>query len=293
MTVEKLTNSKIPQFKEYFGKYSHEQDESNPPLDDFLINDNEPAYLLTKGNEIIGAASLMIYPEYREVKHARFRIFHSKEPLKANYTILLNKILEHTRGLKSVYCFIEDKFSAVWNIWEELGFTARRFAWILERETTTYTMSEFPKGFELKTFRDGIDENNWCAIINEAFEHILGHVRMTPQKIEHWRLDTAYIAGGMKLLWHNDKPVGILAMIKENHNNEDTIFIEAIGILNDYRGKGLGKNLLRAGIEYAANFGSTKVMLSVNAENDNAAELYFREGFTKEALYKCYYYDVQ
>jgi hypothetical protein len=33
-------------------------------------------------------------------------------------------------------------------------------------------------------------------------------------------------------------------------------------------------------------------MLSVNAENEKAAELYFNEGFKKDALYICYHYNI-
>ncbi|MBZ0202153.1 MAG: hypothetical protein IT281_02740 [Ignavibacteria bacterium] len=81
MKIEKLTESSIPAFKEYFKKYAHEQDESFPPLESFTINENEPVYVLKVGSEIAGAAALMIYPEYREVKQVRFRIFHSTDAL--------------------------------------------------------------------------------------------------------------------------------------------------------------------------------------------------------------------
>jgi mycothiol synthase len=293
MKVVKLTESNIPAFKEYFKKYSHEQDESNPPLDDFKITDDEPAFLLIENNEIRGAASLLMYPEYREVRLARFRIFHSINGDFISYNKLLNNILLHTQGLISIYCFIEDKFSNIAVLWEEMGFRSRRYAWILEKDTSSYIKPEFPAGYELKTFRDGIDEDNWCTIINEAFGHSLGHVRMTPSKIEQWKIDPSYINGGMKLLWFNEKPVGTVALVKETHNNEDVIFIESIGILNDYQGKGLGKNILREGIDFAVNYGVKKTMLSVNGENEKAADMYLKEGFKKEALYKCYYYDIK
>lgn len=292
MIAEKLTESMIPAFKEYFKKYAHQQDESFPPLDDFTINEDEPVYVLFESGNITGAAALMIYPEYREVKTARFRIFHSNDKLKSSYNLLLNKILEHTQGLTSIYCFIEDKYSNITAIWESLGFESRRFAWVLERETSFFVKPEFPADYEFIVIRDGIDEENWCSIINEAFGKSLGHVRMTPAKIEQWRIDPSYINGGMKILWHNDKPVATAAMIKENVNGEEVIFIEAIGVLKNYQGKGLGKNILRAGIEFARDLGAKKVMLSVNGENEKAAELYFKEGFRKESLYKCYYFDT-
>ena len=293
MKIVKLTEKSIPAFKSYFKQFSHEQDESNPPLDDFTVSDSDPVYLLVKGNEIRGAAALMLHPEYREVRQARIRMFHAADGDYLSYLKLLNSILLHTSGLTSIYGFIEDNYSNIAKIWEDLGFESRRFAWILIRDTNDFTKPQFPTSYELRTFREGIDEENWCNIINDAFGHSLGHVRMTPERLKHWRLDPAYIDGGMKLLWNENVPVATLSMTKEEHKGEDLIFIEAIGVAGDYQGKGLGKNLLRTGIQYAAESGSPGVMLSVNGENDKAADMYFREGFKKEALYKCYYFDIK
>ena len=293
MKVVKLTDKNVTAFRSYFKQFSHEQDESNPPLDDFTPGDDDPVYLLVKGNEIRGAAALMLHTEYREVRMARLRMFHAVDGDYLSYLKLLNSILLHTSGLTSIYGFIEDKYSNIANIWEDLGFESRRFSWILKRDTGNFTKPEFPEGFELRTFRDGTDEENWCDIINDAFAHTLGHVRLTKEKIAQWKLDPTYIDDGMKMLWYKDKPVGTLALIKEMHEGDEVIFIEAIGVLTEEQGKGLGKNLLRAGLEYANNYGYKKAMLSVNGENDKAAEMYFREGFKKEALYKCYYYDMK
>lgn len=132
MKSVKLAKNQIPAFKECFAKYSHEQDESNPPLDDFIINEDDPVYLLVKGNEIRGAAALMLHTEYREVRQARLRLFHAVEGDCLSYLKLLNSILLHTQGLTSIYGFIEDNYSHIAAIWEDLGFKSRRFAWVLK-----------------------------------------------------------------------------------------------------------------------------------------------------------------
>ncbi|MBE2218403.1 MAG: GNAT family N-acetyltransferase [Ignavibacteria bacterium] len=292
LRVDKLTEKNIPAFKAYFKKYSHEQDESNPPLDDFTINEDDPVYLLIEDGKISGAAALMLHPEYRESRLARFRIFHTIYGDYISYNKLLNSILLHTSGLTSIYAFIEDNYSNIANIWVDLGFEARRFAWILRRPVGNNTKPEFPPGFEMRTFREGIDEEHWCRITNDAFEHSLGHVRMTPEKLTHWKIDPTYIEDGMKMLWHDDKPVATLALIREEQNGEEVLYIDAIGVLTEYQGRGLGRNLLKFGIQYAAENNFSKVMLSVNGENEKAAAIYFKEGFENEALYKCYYLDV-
>lgn len=294
MRVIKLNNDLVPAFREFFAKYSKLQDESYPPADDHKVSENEPAYILTdETGNIYGSAALMMTAEYREAGSARFRMFFCTEHISENYILLLNEILKHTSGLKSIYCFAEEKQTALYKAWEKIGFTAKRFAWILERNSAGCIEPIYPDGYELKNFRTGVDEDNWCTVINDAFGKQTGHVRMTPDRINEWRKEPSWLEDGMKLLWYNGNPVGSIGITKDTENGEDMIFIDAIGVLHELHGRGLGKNLLRSGIKYAAEKDIVKVKLSVNAENDKAADMYFKEGFEKEALYKCYYYDIK
>lgn len=298
MKAVRLTKDKINDFREYFLKYSHEQDESFPPLDSYSVRDDESGFLLIgEKNEIIGAAVLMLHDEYIEAGEARFRMFHCIDHNVENYRCLLDSILSDINSrqviLSSIYCYVESKYEIIASAWEQLGFETRRYAWILVRAVEGAAEPVFPEGYEIRTLRDGIDENTWCDIINEAFENILGHVRMRPEKIIGWRKEPVYIAGGMKFLWYENKPVATVAMTREENDGEDVVFIENIAVLNEFQHKGLGRNLLRYCIRFAKDFGVKRVMLSVNAENEKAAELYFNEGFTKEALYICYHFNIK
>jgi len=298
MNIIRLPEERINEFRDYFNKYSHQQDESYPVPDDYTLREDEIVYLLIDDEEkITGAAGLMLHTEYIEAAEARFRIFHCIEPVTAYYKQLLEAIITDIRSknikLKSLYAFVESKYKVIADIWEEIGFENRRFTWILQRSVEGSADPAFPEGYEMLTFRDGIDEHAWCSIINEAFEHTLGHVRMYPEKIIEWKKEPSYIDGGMKLLWHEGKPIATVALLKEENDGENVVFIEAVGVLNSYQRKGLGRNILRYAIRYAKEFGVKRVMLSVNAENEKAAELYFNEGFTKEALYICYHFNIK
>ena len=57
-----------------------------------------------------------------------------------------------------------------------------------------------------------------------------------------------------------------------------------MGIVNEWRGKGLGKALLSACIQKAFDNGLTRIELEVYADNMNAIELYRRLGFVEEGL---------
>lgn len=291
MRTVKLTNELIPGFREYYLKYAKEHDESFPPPENYTVRNDEPVYLLlNEQGEIKGAAALMMHKQYAGIQKARFRIFHCITPDANHYQMLLDEILKNTGGFQTIYCYIPDNQVKTSETWEKLGFTIWRYSWILKRATDDCRAVSFPEGFEIRTMREGTDEQAWCDIINEAFANLSGHTEMIPEKIEEWRQsDPSFVKEGMKLVWHEDKPVATAAIIKENENGEDVIFIESIGVLNSYQGRGLGRNILRYGVQFAKDFGTKHVMLSVNAENEKAAELYLNEGFEKTELYICYH----
>lgn len=55
-----------------------------------------------------------------------------------------------------------------------------------------------------------------------------------------------------------------------------------VAIRKEYRGLGLGKAMMTAGIEWARNVGVTKLRLGVFATNDAAVRLYRKFGFVEE-----------
>ena len=55
-----------------------------------------------------------------------------------------------------------------------------------------------------------------------------------------------------------------------------------MGVLDDYRGRGVGERLIRAALDAAADAGFERVALSVYASNTRAAALYGKVGFVHE-----------
>jgi ribosomal protein S18 acetylase RimI-like enzyme len=57
-----------------------------------------------------------------------------------------------------------------------------------------------------------------------------------------------------------------------------------MGLLPEYRGQGLGRQLLQACIDKARTKGITRITLEARADNSTAIALYTRMGFVHEAL---------
>lgn len=289
MRIVPVNKENVKDFISYCVKYGPEHDESYIPRDDFIPGEDERAYILLNEKDVItGAVSIMLQPEYLEVKRSRFRIFHTTEESFENYKLMLDAILQHCVGIENVFCFtLEDKKKAC-DIWEKLGFKIKRYSWVLERDTAGVEEVGIPNGFEVRDLREGSDEEAWCEIINSAFADIEGHVRMTTERVADMRNEKEFLQDGMNMLWYDYKPAGLIKLIKTNEDGEDVLFIETLAVHRSFQGKGLGKALLRYGIRSGEEKGLKRAVLTVNAENSNAADLYFKEGFSKTVVYICY-----
>jgi mycothiol synthase len=74
-----------------------------------------------------------------------------------------------------------------------------------------------------------------------------------------------------------------------SHGHEPLGEVYVIGVRPEYRGTGLGRALLLAGLEHLRRAGLTQAMLYVDAANESAIHLYADLGFTRwdtDVLYR-------
>lgn len=270
-----------------------EHDDSDLPIKDFTADENNPTYILLDDlDKIVGVASLMLTTEFRSAKKARFRVFHSILNETEAYKIMLDEIIKHTNGIDFLYMFIPEERETTAKILNKLDFKISRYSFYMERNLKEYIKPDFPEGFELRTFRKGIDETAWCNIINECFAALAGHTDSTPETIAQMDQDEEYIEGGMMMLWKKEEPVGTICVSNDEEENGRVAFIGCVSISPKFRGMGLGKNLIRAAIEFGKDNGLENAALSVNGENQNAVKLYLGEGFEKKISMVCHNLDL-
>ncbi len=276
-------------FIAYCRKYGPEHDDSYTGPDDLnagtLASAGNPSYLLYgEDGEIIGAASLML-GGFRETGKGRMRIYHCLEPVPGHYKLLLDAILQHTEGIGDVYLFLPDKRKAEAEILAGLGFAEWRRCYILDREAEGSAGAVFPEGFHLEEFIQGRDEETWRHIMNTCFAHLAGHTGTTTEIVRSYFTSEKHLPGGLKLLWKNGEAVGAVHTVQEDG---ETAFVEQVAVLPEYQRQGLGRQLLRAGMQKAREVGFENIRLSVNGENEKAVALYLDEGFTVTECMICY-----
>ncbi|WP_318617294.1 GNAT family N-acetyltransferase [Sporosarcina sp. YIM B06819] len=297
MRIEALKNDRIDDFLEYCKKHRMELDDSylyDEDLRDFELNDENPTYIVTgQQGDLIGAVSLMIDDYSKRGRKARFRIFHSEIGNLECYSMMMQTVLKHTAGLDKVFLFVPTVNNQLAGLIEGLAFTVERYSFVLVREDIEVPELGLPQDYEIKPFKSGRDEEIWCEVRNAGFAKLQGsETPITPEMVRKMMADEDNIEGGSMILYHGDRPIGVIRGSDDEYENSLIMNIGPIAILPEYQGKGLGRSLLRASLRFAKEKSYDRTILCVNADNERAKALYIQEGFKQVEAVACYRYDL-
>jgi mycothiol synthase len=289
LNINKVMDNNIGELIKYASAFGAEHDGSYLPGRDFDLSEETPSYLLMNNDEVVGAVSLMRTKRYLSVNQARFSIFHTILNTVEAYAKLLDAIQPHNQDLDKSFLFIPEKNKEIALILKELGFEVERYSFILESRDSQTPEPVFPEGISVYP----LDPSDQAGIIqfvdclNQEFKDLAGHTTNTTDDLKTWFEDQSYLEGGLCLLKKNQEPIGTIAMMRDL-DDMGAGEILAFGILEEYRGKNLGRNLLRYGTNFLSGKALNPVILSVNGENHGAINLYQKEGFNLTESVICY-----
>jgi mycothiol synthase len=292
LRVERVTEANEARLISYCAEYGSEHDASFLPGRDLPISAEHPAFLLLQGEAVVGAVVLMRSRRYESVRKGRFSILHSVLGTQEAYSALLGAIRPHFRALRSVYLFIPETKHDTAAILTRLGFRIERSSFVLQSSTAVVEEVLFPDGYAVQHLgpSDQVGLSQFAQCVNEAFCELAGHTDSTAADIRALFDDEGYIEGGICLLRRNQDPVGTVCLMRDAENAQAGELL-ALGVVNEHRGRGLGKRLLRYARSFAAGKGLDPVILSANAENETALRLYKTEGFVVTETTVCYALD--
>lgn len=289
MKIEAVGVDNRVSFVTYAQQYGPQHDESYLPEADFQPSLQEPAYLLLEEGRVVGAVALLCTPRFTQLEKARFAIFHSVIASREAYAALLDAVRPHLVGLQSAYLFIPEARRETAAIWRELGFKIERYAYVLVlREPAPRPVNLSPDmAVAALQPSDKTLIEQYAEAINTNFGATAGHSHMQPEEVQKMFSEAGYLAGGICLLHRAGLAIGTLVVGRE-YSDPQAGEIATLSIAPDWRGQGLGRGLLRHGINLACEAGLSPVWLSVNAENDSALRLYRFEGFELNETVACY-----
>lgn len=297
MTIEALDSRRLKDFTDYCRAHRGEVDDSylyDEHLAGFVPDGDNPACIaLDDAGQVVGAASLIMGDYMRRGNRARFRIFHSEGGDIECYKGMLEALLPHAAGLGHLFIYAQELNHGQRNALEALGFRPERYTFLLLHEDGEVPCAVLPEGYDIKPFAAGRDEQHWCTVRNAAFASLRGsETPMTPEMAAAQNTGGGLLSGGAMVLWHGQKPVGVVRAEEDEVDGRPVAEIGPLAILPEYQGRGLGRAMLRTALRFAQERGFGRAALCVNAENERATALYLNEGFIKVEMVVCYRYEL-
>jgi mycothiol synthase len=166
---------------------------------------------------------------------------------------------------------------------EKRGHKLERWFWDMqlpaEQEVEPARM---PDGFVTHTFVHNQDEELLTHVRNATFAEHYGFVERTVEEVTYRTKQSDFFADGIFFAFDGDKVAGFCYTSRDQHEWErrgETVgHIQLLGVMPEYRGRGLGRALLLEGVNYLRQFVSL-VELGVEGKNDKALALYESVGF--------------
>jgi mycothiol synthase len=146
-----------------------------------------------------------------------------------------------------------------------------------------------------RSFRPGADEQAWLDVNNRAFHWHPEQGDWTEETIKAREVQPWFDPDGFLLYEPEDGPEDeprLAGFCWTKVHNPSLGEIYVIAVDPDYAGRGLGRQLTLAGLDYLASKGLNEAMLYVDASNKPAVKLYVELGFTVNHIDRAYTGDI-
>ena len=164
------------------------------------------------------------------------------------------------------------------------GFRFIRKFWEMKLDDpTSVPTPDLYEGFQLRHFREG-DEERLQFIQNLSFARHWGY---NPNRLEdiHYKVRMGLFSfDDILLVLDGENTIGFNWTRLERGEQSTQGWIGMMGAHPEYRGKGLGTSIMRAGVQYLRNSGASRIDLTVDSLNPSAHRIYRAGGFERQAV---------
>lgn len=215
---------------------------------------------------------LTVHPEFRRRGHGR-RLFAAGLDLAAKAGWEEVRLYVPLRGAGQAFAVA-------------MGMSYRSSMWLMYLAPEADVQDPaFPTSVVVRSFGDWLPLPRLVALLNAAFADHPGHLFWTRGEVEHAHARLDFDPSTITLVSQADRPDDPIAFVRtevgpsEEGDPAPVGEVLLVGVLADWRGRGLGRELLRRGVAQLRARGAGRIKLSVEAENELALGLYRRTGF--------------
>lgn len=246
---------------------------------DRLAGDPDGTVVAVDGDTIVGYCTprhddLTVHPAHRRRGHGRRLVAAALE-------------LVRSRGLPRLVLYGPADREPAAGFIEALGFTYNSSLWLFELAPSVEVPAPlFPDDVVVRSFRPDSDLSRYVELANASFRDHPTPMTFSDRGVAHTHGLPDFDPGGIVLVSPRDEPDRPIAWAKVEHEvteaGDRRGFVSFVGVLPEWRGRGIGRELLRWGIAYVRAAGAGTIELNVEATNERALGLYKRTGFTPE-----------
>lgn len=161
---------------------------------------------------------------------------------------------------------------------EQAGFTKVRTYLDMLWNMDELAELELPEGYSVLSFQAG-DTPLLTQVQNDAFTGSWGFCPNTEEQIEYRTQMPNTSKDGILFLMEGNSPAGYCWTVMVPAENGVRGVIGMIGVVPDYRGKGVSRHILQAGMKHLRSIGLAEIGLEVDGNNAPAVGLYESAGF--------------
>ena len=201
---------------------------------------------------------------------------------------LLRRVVEHAEqlGVGSLHVEAGVTHSDAQHLLASHGMDVVKSLWKMRWQQEEVPEVNLPAGFATRSFVMGQDEQVLTDLQNVAFEENWG---FSPNTVEQIRVRVKHNSGGPESIilitedgiTEDGKPAAYNWTMFFADEREPNGVIAMTGVHPQYRGRGIGRAVVTAGIAHLVERGANFVDLEVESENAPARELYLKLGFRK------------
>lgn len=132
---------------------------------------------------------------------------------------------------------------------------------------------------EIRPFRKGLDEEVWVRIFNAVFADYDDIRYITVEEMKKLEDSPSFDEGGMFIAEWSGRPVGTVDAYVDRQRTDGKGFIQSLGVLPEYRRRGIAKRLVDEALQSLIHRGRKTVDTWAQTDKEGCVHIYESLGF--------------